>query len=658
MAIALQLVIAGAGDKSWCQDPPPDLTAIGLEAVMNLEVTSVSKKPEKLMDAAAAVQIITSEEIRRSGATSIPELLRLVTGVQVARINSNRWAVGVRGFTSSLSRSLLVLIDGRSVYSPLFAGVYWDSQDTLLEDIERIEVIRGPGATLWGANAVNGVINIITKSADRTQGTFASIGGGTEDLSGAGVRHGWETSAGTAHRAYAKFFDRDSQFHEDGDDFDRWHMTRAGFRTDGDVGGQDHLTLQGDAYDARVGERTTLSTYTAPYTERVQEDAELRGGNLLGRWTHGSKETSDTTLQVYYDNTHRREPAFSEDLDTFDLEFRHRLQVGSRHELHWGAGYRLTRSDTEGMPTIQFVPEDRSDDVLNAFIQDEVQIVPAKWTLTVGSKFEHNDYSGFNYQPNIRVLFRPGPRQALWSAVSRALRVPSRIEEDLELSGLLEPTTPTFVRLQGTKDFEPERLIAYELGYRVQPTEALFLDTAVFYNDYDNLLSLEFGTPFLETSPSPPHAVVPVFISNGMRAHVRGAEVACEWRPATRWLLNGSYSYLSMDLFPASGSKDTTTEAGTEGSSPRNLASLRSSLDLPRGFDLELSVRHIGKLPSQQIKSYTEADITIHKRLPRNVDLSLAGRNLLSAHHGEFAGGRSDSVEIARSISGRVVLRW
>src|SRR5213593_4715442 len=289
---ALMAVAAGFSQPALCQDAAPDLTTVGIEAVMNMEVTSVSKTPERFMEAAAAVQVITSEDIRRSGATTLPDLLRLVPGVQVARANSSTWAVGVRGFTSTLSRSLLVLIDGRSVYSPLFAGVYWDVQDVILNDIDRIEVIRGPGATLWGANAVNGVINIITKSARVTQGTYASIRGGNEDRSLVTGRFGGKTAHDVAFRTYARFSDRDPEFHESVGDYDGWHMTHAGFRADADPRDRDHVTLGGDLYDGRAGQRTMISTYTAPYSQTVQEDADLSGGNLLAQWDHQFDENS------------------------------------------------------------------------------------------------------------------------------------------------------------------------------------------------------------------------------------------------------------------------------------------------------------------------------------------------------------------------------
>jgi len=648
---------ATSGDAARCEEPPADLTTIGLEAVMNLEVTSVSKKPERLMDAAAAVQVITSEDIRRSGATTLPDLLRLVPGVQVARANSSTWAVGVRGFTSTLSRSLLVLIDGRSVYSPLFAGVYWDVQDVILNDIDRIEVIRGPGATLWGANAVNGVINIITKSAQATQGSYASLRGGNEDRAVATGRFGWRTKSDVAIRTYAKYSDRDAEFHQNGDDFDAWHLGLAGFRADADRGEQNHLTLQGDLYSGKAGQREAITTYTSPFIQLVEKDADLSGGHLLGLWKHRLKEGSDTTLQFYYDRTHRRQPNFREDRNTLDVEFRHDLRF-SRHELLWGAGYRLTSDDTGGVPTIQFLPAGRTDDIWSAFVQDEIRLVPSKWTLTLGSKFERNDYSGFNVQPSVRVLFSPASRHVLWSAVSRALRVPSRVESDLTLTAFVEPTTPTFARLIGSKDFKPERLTAYELGYRLQATERLFVDLALFQNDYARLLSLEPGVPFTETSPPPSHTVLPLGFGNGMTADARGAELSLDWHPAGRWRLAGSCSFLEIDLLPSSDSLDTTTENATEGSSPRRMASLRSSLDLPRNFGLDVTLRYVGRLPSKSVDAYTEMDVLFSRRLGGGFELAVAGQNLLAPHHAEFAGGSAGTVEVERSVYGRIARRW
>jgi len=310
------------------------------------------------------------------------------------------------------------------------------------------------------------------------------------------------------------------------------------------------------------------------------------------------------------------------------------------------------------VPTLQFLPVSRTDDVWSAFVQDEIRLVPSRWTLTLGSKFEHNDYSGFNVQPNVRILYSPASRHVLWSAVSRALRVPSRIESDLSATGLIDPTTPTFIRLLGTKDFQPERLTAYEIGYRVQATERVLLDLALFHNDYIRLLSIEPGTPFTETSPPPSHTIVPLFLRNKMTAVVDGGELACEWRPVATWRLNGSYSYLRMRLTPAADSLDTTTEISTEGSSPQHMASVRSSLDLRRNFGLDVAFRYVGRLPSQTVDAYTEMDVVVSRRLPLGFEVSLVGQNLLSPHHAEFGGGSGGPIEVNRSVYGRIVRRW
>jgi iron complex outermembrane receptor protein len=313
--------------------------------------------------------------------------------------------------------------------------------------------------------------------------------------------------------------------------------------------------------------------------------------------------------------------------------------------------------DTESVPTIEFDPASRTDDVFSAFVQDEIRIVPSRWTLTLGSKFEHNDYSGFNSQPNVRLLFVPASRHVLWSAVSRALRVPSRLESDLSLTALLSPATPTFVRLTGTKDFQPERLTAYEIGYRVQPTDRLFVDLALFHNDYARLLSLEPGTLFTETTPPPSHDVIPYFLLNRMRGDARGAEVAAEWHPAASIRLTGSYSYLDINLQPATNSVDTTTEPSTEGGTPQHLANVRSWFDLPWQLGLDVTLRYAGRLESTSVDAYTEMDLVIRRDLPLGFEVSLAGQNLLSRHHREF-GGASTAIEVERSLYGRLVRRW
>lgn len=640
------------------EESGPDLTRIGIEAIMNLEVTSVSKRPERSMDATAGLFVITSDEIRRSGATSIPELLRMVPGVHVARIDANKWAVGIRGFSSRLARSLLVLIDGRSVYSPLFAGVYWEVQDTLLEDIDRIEVIRGPGGTLWGANAVNGVINIITKDAARSQGKFVAIRGGNELRGQGSARYGGTTRGGVAYRAYAKFNDVDDGFNRTTPDFDAWWLGRAGFRADTTTDSGDSVTLQGDVYAGRTGQHTTITGYDAPYIETVFADSDLSGGNLLGRWRRDLPGGSVLTTQFFHDRTHRIDPTFSEDRNTWDLEVQHRLHPSSRHDLLWGAGARVTSDETSAVPTIQFVPGSRTDSVLSAFVQDSIVLAPGKASLTIGTKLEHNDYSGFEYQPNVRFLLTPTARHSFWSAVSRSVRVPSRVDHDLELTGLLDPSGPTFLRIFGTPSFRSERLLSFEIGYRAQATDSLFLDGTAFHYAYDDLQSLEFGTPFAESTPPPDHFVVPVLLRNMISARVQGAEIAATWHPKGALRLSGSYAWLDLEATPDPGSTDPATAAVIEGSSARHTARLRMSLDLPRGLDVTGMLRYVGRLPTQDVEGYTDLDLTIGWHPTPDLELMLCGRNLLSARHPEFGAGGGFQTELQRNVYGSVVRRW
>lgn len=403
LPLRVEILVVGfflfTADPTWAQQPNPlsNLKQLSLEELMNIEVTSIARKEQRVADTAAAIYVITQEDIQRSGVTSIPEALRLAPGVEVSRVDSNKWAIGVRGFGSRLSRSLLVLMDGRSVYTPLFAGVYWEVQDTLLEDIDRIEVIRGSGGTLWGANAVNGVINIITKKAQDTQGLLLSGGGGSEEKGFGSLRYGGKVGENFNYRIYGKGFRRDAAATRGLSDFDDWQMGQGGFRTDWKPHEGDSLTIQGDAYDGRSGQRTQVSRLSAPFSIPVQEDAEFSGMNLLGRWSRTLSKSSSLALQMYYDRTDRREPTFQEQRNTFDFDFQHRLQPTGRQELIWGLGYRYTRGDTKSVPTITISPSNRADNLFSAFVQDEIVLVQDRLRLTVGSKFEHNDYSGFEF---------------------------------------------------------------------------------------------------------------------------------------------------------------------------------------------------------------------------------------------------------------------
>jgi iron complex outermembrane receptor protein len=630
------------------------LKQLSLEQLMDIEITSVAKKEQKVSATAAAIYVITEEEIRRSGVTTIAEALRLAPGVTVSRIDGNSWAIGIRGFGSGLSRSVLVLIDGRSVYTPLFAGVFWEVQDTLLEDIDRIEVIRGPGGTIWGANAVNGVINIITKSATETQGLLATAGGGSEEKGFGSLRYGGKIGQNFSYRFYGKGFRRDGQFTPHLSDADDWQQGQGGFRTDWNLPEGNSLTVQGDMYQGKARMRDQVSSFSAPFSTIVEKDTGLSGMNLLGRWSRTLSDTSDFALQIYYDRTYRREARWRERRHTVDIDFQHRFKITERQELNWGLGYRYTSDDTESVPTLVISPENRVANLFTAFLQDEIVLVPDHWRLTLGSKFEHNDYSGFEFQPSGRLLWTPTERQSVWASVSRAVRTPSRVDTDIAASVAPNPGVPAFARLLGNKDFDSETLLAYELGYRVKATDRFSVDLAAFYNSYDNLLSVETGALFLEPPLAPTRFVLPLQFDNKMKAKVYGVEIAADWRWLDWWRWRFAYSYLHMDLTRKAGSNDVITAPGTEGGSPQNQASVTSFVNLPGNLELDGAFRYVDTLPGVNVRSYFNLDLRLGWHVTKNVELSLVGQNLLAGHHAEWSGG----TKIQRGIYTKATWRW
>ncbi len=628
-----------------------DLTALSLEELMNLPVTSVSRRPEPRVAAPAPIYVITEEDIRRAGVTTLADALRLAPGMQVARITANQWAVGVRGFGTRLARSILVLIDGRSVYTPLFAGTYWEVQDTLLEDVDRIEIIRGPGGAIWGANAVNGVINIITKSAAATQGALVSAGGGNEERGFVGTRYGGAVGDNFHYRVYSKYFDRDGGFNPNGRSFDDWHMTREGFRTDWNPTARDHVQFQGDIYDGDAGEQEQVTQLTPPTLRTVTQDAELAGGNLLARWRRVFSSTADIALAMYYDNTFRREAIFSERRNTYDVDFQNHLVLPFDQNLVWGSEYRHTGDRTGGGPTLVFTPKNRGDDLFTTFVQDEIPL----WEgvrLTLGSKFEHNDYSGFEWQPSGRISWAPDARQMLWAGVSRAVRTPSRIEHDLSLTAAL-PGSDAFARLLGDDAFVSEKVIAYEAGHRVQVLPQLFVDTALFYNQYSDLLTVEPQAPFTEPGVDGSRTIMPFVLRNRLHGESYGIEVAADAALTDWWRLHGAYSLLKIELRRDPGSRDFSHQP-IEGSSPRHQVVLRSTMNLPYEAQFDGVLRYVDHLPAQHVGSYVTLDLRVAKQVTRALELSVVGLNLAQDHHREFGGG----TEVQRSVYGQVRWRW
>jgi len=661
--LIVSVILTGLVNNSLAdprENPAPGepLKQLSLAELGNVEVTTTSKEPEEVWKTSAAVYVLTQEDIRRSGATSIPELLRLVPGVEVAQVDSDHWSVSIRGFGAVLASKLLVLIDGRSVYTPLFAGVYWQVQATPLEDIERIEVIRGPGGTIWGANAVNGIINIITKSAKNTHGSMVSLGGGSVDQGTAGFRYGAGNSQGFNYRVYGMGFDRGHDFHPNGGNFDDWRMGQAGFRTDWDRGTRDTITFQGDIYREGAGETTQYALYSPPSQVTVDGIAELTGGNVLGRWKRVLSDRSDFQIQAYFDRTNHFEPEFGETRNTFDVDFLDHLTLPWQQNFLWGLGARVSPANAvQRVPTTDFLPHELTDHIYSGFVQDEIPL-PHRLSVTVGSKFEHNNYTGFEVQPSVRLLWNRTPRQSFWGAVSRAVRTPSRLDEDIQENFFATTTPlPIYVRASGNRQFNSEELLAYETGYRTLVTSHLYLDLALFYNNYNDLYSFQVGAPFLETSPTPVHAILPLLTSNGIKGTTKGFEIAPDWKPSSRWELRASYSCLEMQLENRPWSNDPTSVPNYEGSSPRHQVVVQSLVNLPKKLEFDQTYRYVSALPAQLVGSYQTMDARFGWHLTRQLELSVGGQNLLQPHYAQFGGDPGGPVEIKRSAYAKLVWR-
>jgi len=650
-----------------------DLTELSLEALMDMEVTSVSRKPQTLANTAASVFAISQEDIRRSGATTIPDLLRMVPGVQVARIDANKWAVSIRGSNGRFANKLQVLKDGRSMYTPLFSGVYWETQDTPLEDIERIEVIRGPGAAMWGANAVNGVINIITKHAADTQGGLASGGAGSAERGFGTLRYGFKPAENSDMRLYAKHVDRGEGVLSNGADAnDAWHLTTAGFRLDSQPDEPNTLTLQGDYYNGRFNETYTLFrlptdddprfSFTQPATTASW------GGNLLARWQHTITTTDNLSLQLYYDHYQHDLFILGEKRDTVDLDFQHRFTLGSRQDILWGIGYRYTQDRVANSQVLALARNSKGASLFSAFLQDEITLLPQRLVLILGSRFEHNDYSGFEIQPNGRLIWTPTPNNTFWGSISRAVRTPTHGERDLRYTYLTLPAgaagnpLPLRVEIDGSGSFKSETLLAYEVGYRADLTRQLSMDLSLFFNQYDHLRVRQAGT----VEPEPPsftNLVLRYPLGNDMHGHSYGAEISASWRPYDWWRLQAGYSYLRSVMFLDNGSTDEINRSNAADGAPRHQFTLRSGFDLGRRVELDLWLRgadQIDSIDQTRIPGYVTLDGRIAWKPVENLELSLVGQNLFQRRHPEFIPEfiNTTASETPRSVYGKVTWKF
>jgi len=626
---------------------------LSLEDLMNIQVTTVSKKEQTLRTAGAAVFVITQEDIRKSGATNIPDLLRLVPGVNVAQVSTNTWAISIRGFNDSFADKVLVLIDGRSVYNPISSGVSWDQQDVALEDIERIEVIRGPGGTVWGANAMNGVINIITKNTKDTQGGIIVAGGGSETVADGLAQYGGAVGSGGTYRVFAKAFDiNSSTLPSGGSAHDGWRSVHGGFRSDWVLSPRDTLTVQGDFQEGREGQNlTAVISNPLPLEETFTDRFGTSAGNVLARWNHTLVSGSEMSLQIYDDHSSTFGLGGRDRQNTVDLDFQHHLKLGSRQDLVWGLGLRVADLYLGPGYGLIDVPASRTDVLLSTFFQDQVKITGAL-SFTFGSKFEHNDYTGFELEPSAQLVWSPTARQSVWLSAARAVRQPDAVDASIRDEVATFPTGPGsygVVEAVGNPSQKAESLNDFEAGYRVQATARFSVDVATYMNFYHDLRTAEELPPYIVPGPGEPYVVQPVSFESVGHAHAYGGELFLDWKPVNRWRISSGYSRLHMVIFKDATNVDN--EVGDSGTgTPQQQFQVRSAIELPHHFEWDSSVDYVGRLLAG-IPAYTRVDTRLGWKINERLDVSAVGQNLLSPRHAEFPDDVGvDHTLVARSV--------
>ncbi|MEI6948075.1 TonB-dependent receptor plug domain-containing protein [Paraflavisolibacter sp. H34] len=608
---------------------PEALKKLSVEELMDVEVTLVSRSPQKLTEAASAIQVITGDDIRRSGATSLPEALRLVSNLQAAQLQSNAWIISSRGFNTIFANKLLVMIDGRTVYTPLFGGVVWELQNVLLEDVDRIEVVSGPGGSLWGANAVNGVINIVTRSSKETQGLYGSLAAGTFVKDMAALRYGGTINDQISYRVYGQHFDREATRLPSGaKNHDAWGLSQGGFRLDWNASASDQLSVQGD--------------YFGGAREGSAGKSAINGQNVLGRWNHTVSNRSDLSLQLYFDRYDREDKASASDtrLHTFDLDFQHRFPLGKRQSILWGAGARLAQDSSWFATNLMgILPTRKRLDLYSGFLQDEVSL-GKRLKLTVGTKLLHNVYTGFELQPGARFALTVRKDNLLWGAVSRAVRTPSRYDVDYYLPAY--PVPPTSPSVAGGPNFVSEKMVAYELGYRIRPNAVSNFSAAVFYNRYRDVYSVE-ALPGTLTYQ----------IQNGSEGASWGLELSGTYKLTNSWRLRGGYTYFDKDLHARPGHVFDPAYLGND---VKHQGLLHSILDLPFHLQLDLTGRYLDRLSKTLATAEVPPYVTYDARLAytfKKGELSVVGQNLHKDKHAEFG-----TLQIPRSVYLKITGRF
>ncbi|MEW6752043.1 MAG: TonB-dependent receptor [Candidatus Latescibacterota bacterium] len=611
-----------------------DLAALSLEELLEVEVFSAARHEQPLFETPAAVEVVSGEQIRRAGVLRLPEALRLTTGVHVKHIDASKWSVTMRGFANRFANKLLVLLDGRTVYSPLFAGVLWESQDLVLQDVAQIEAVRGPGGTLWGTNAVNGVINIITLPADQTQGTLLQVAGGPEERGHVVARHGGRLGPSTWYRIYAKAQRRDALRYQSGADAsDTWAQGRVGFRLDAERRGS-RWTASGEAYRGEMGQTMEEGySLTPPYLTRFDYDTDLAGSHLLLRQVRGEGADGELRIAASHDFTSMRDTVFSGAWHTVGLDLQQLQSIDHWHALTWGGGVRTMWDHLRDTSRFSIRPRSRRTWVASAFAQGEARLPDPRGRVTLGTKLEHNDYTGVEVLPSARLIFTDGERWALWTALSRTVRLPTRAEADGSHLNAVEPLadqpgSPLFVtRLEGNAAIDAEVLRALEAGARWRPARSLTLDGAGFYNRYDEHFSGEPMPLLVDTLATPPRITLRLTPGNLVSGYTAGAEVNAEWHPGGRCRLSAGYAYLYMDLDLEPGSRDPGT-LEFMGDNPRHRARGRASVDLPRRTELDVMLQYLGRLPLGWNDRVLSMDVRLATPLAAGLEVALVAQSL------------------------------
>ena len=641
----------------------PDLTSIKIEDLMNIKVSSVSRTEENLSRTASAVFVIGQEDIRRSGALNIPDLLRMVPGVDVAQITSNSWAVGVRSFNPRFRRKLLVLLDGRRVYTPTTGGVYWDVLDLPLEDVERIEVIRGPGGSAWGANAVDGVINIITKKAGETVGGLVTAGGGNLEQGFGTLQYGGNPGNGKhAYRMYAKYRNENDLLGPAGQDGgDGGHLLDGGFRADSAFSGKDSLMTQGNVYTGRENiPQYVFTSISPPVRQLVNPPSSVSGGYAQSVWNHVFSSRTDTTLEVSYD-AYQRNDALREGRKTLTTNFQHHIALGERHSLRWGFSYVFSSSHSHGNLAYSLNPPDLAFSILSSFVQDEIALIPDRLYLTVGTKVERNHYTGWAAMPSARMAWQPSRRNALWAVFSSAVRTPDELDAAVRRNSSASTGPGGITVLYGTEgnpNYRNEGLAATEAGYRALISSRVSVDLAAYYNHYTRLQTSEPVPPFLESTPPPPHMANLTQYENLMHGEAHGLEIFSVWKVMSRWSLSPGYAFEGIHMHVEPASQNPAAAASVEGSTPHHSAQLRSRLDLWRGWEWDASAYFVDRLSGLNIPSHTRVDSQLMWKWSERGSFSLVGQNLQQDHHFEYHGSSGGSLATQVKRSGYAMIRW